>query len=225
MSVLGIVVLAILGVSTVGLILYVGFFLPRRVEEQLRGSMRVFSTAVELRFPSHRGLTDRVIALSRAVGRELKLSRRQLADLETAAYLRDIGLCGVPYRLVNGSEPHDWSADDRHIYDRHAEVSATMLEVVPSLQRFARIVRSHHASEDQLDSSPFLSVKSLPIESRILNVVTTYTWSERVQGDLIAREIIRDGRGTHFDEEVVDTFLTVLTSARVREVASPALIR
>lgn len=225
MSALGIVVLSILGVSTLLLILYVGFLLPRRVEEQLRGSMRVFSTAVELRFPSHKGLTDRVIALSKAVGQELRLTRQQMADMETAAYLRDIGLCTVPYRLVNHVLPNDWDSGDQHLYDRHAEMSATMLETVPTLQRFARIVRSHHASEDQLETSRFLSIKSLPIEARILNVVTTYTWAERVQGDLIAREIVRGGRETHLDPEVVDAFLSVLTSARVREVSSPALVR
>lgn len=225
MSLLGIIVLTILGVCTLVLILYVALLLPRRVEEQLRGSMRVFSTAVELRFPSHRGLTDRVIALSTAVGQELRLTRHQMADMETAAYLRDIGLCTVPYRLVNHNHPNEWNLGDQHIYDRHAEMSASMLEVVPSLQRFARIVRSHHATQEQIEASRFLSVKSLPIEARILNVVTTYTWAERVQGDLIAREIIRSGRETHLDPEVVDAFLSVLTSARVREVSSPALVR
>lgn len=225
MSTLTIVVLLALGISTLVLTLYVSFVLPKRVEEEIRGSLRVFSTAIELRFASHRGLTDRVVVLCRAVGRQMGLSKRQLLDLESAAHLRDIGLCVVSYRAINHS-PSNVPDDRAELYDRHPEISATMLELVPSLRRIAPIVRGHHASEVVDAQQAFIPVRaSLPVESLILDVVTSYTWAERRQGDLIARELLRDGRGTIYDEEVVDAFLRVLTSGRVRSVPEIASVR
>lgn len=208
-------VLGAMGLATVGLLWAVYWYLPKRVEDQILGSLRAFSTAIELRFPSHRGLTDRVLSLSQALGVRMGLSRRQLRDLEAAAYLRDIGLCAVPYRLLNHIHPSDWSEREVQTYERHGEVSANMLEAIPSLQRFARLVRGHHLPyQGREPVFPFAATQ--PIEARILTVVTTYTWIERQQGDLIAREALREGRDTFFDGEVVDAFLGVLTSARAR---------
>lgn len=222
MSPLSILVLTSLAVSTIVLTLYVWLLLPKRVDDEIRGSLRVFSTAIELRFPSYQGLTDRVVSLSRATGQQLGLSTHQLADLESAAHLRDIGLCAVPYRMGNEVAAMNWSEAGLDLNDRHAEISGAMLESIPSLRRFAPIVRCHHLPCSLLEDGSFIPLASVPIESRILNVVTTYTWAERHQGDLIARESLRSGRGAAFDPEVVDAFLAVLTSGRAREASSVA---
>lgn len=225
MSILSWVVVASTAVSTLALLIYVRVILPRRVEERIRGSLKAFSTAIELRFPSHQGLTERVIALSLAVGRRMGLNARSLADLETAAHLRDIGLCAVPYRLINEKPPSQWTGREYELYERHGEISANMLETVPSLQRYARIVRNHHLPyEDEV--TPYRPLaRSLPIEARILAVVTNYTWHERHQGDFLAREALREGRGNLFDPQVVDAFLGVLTSSRARDAADSIVVR
>lgn len=209
-------VVASAGVTTVWLVYYTHYYLPRMLDERFRDSITAFSTAVELRFPTHVGLTKRVQALAFAVGQHLKLLPRQMRDLEMAARLRDVGLCAIPYGLVNGRTVPDWNDAEQQTYDQHAKVSGAMLEMVPTLRHLAPIVRNHHApyNDGTTDSA---TGQNLPIESLILKVVSEYVWMERWQGPLLTRQTINDGRGTIFAPEVVDALWNVLPSSRVAD--------
>lgn len=212
-------VLLVAAATTVWLLYFVRHYLPAKLDERFTESLKAFSTAVELRFPTHSGLSQRVLALSNAVGVKMGLRHGQLRDLKMAAALRDIGLCAIPYNLVNGRAEGDWSEAEKMTYDRHPEVSGAMLEMVPSLKHLASPVRWHHADFDggnMLDPTiPYGN--RLPVEARVLRVVTQYVWMERIQGDLLARESIRAGIGSRFCPDAAEALLAVLTSARVGE--------
>lgn len=209
-----IAVLVVAGGASLWLIYYTQVYLPRAMDERFRESLKAFSTAVELRFPSHSGLSHRVVSLSRGVALQLNLRPAQLKDLEMSAYLRDIGLCAIPYELVNGKPEEDWTEAERMTYDRHAEVSGSMLEATPSLRRLAPIVRWHHspfASTNLIDPTQPVG-SQIPIESRILKVVSEYVWLERTQGDLLARETIRSQTDVEYCPLAANALLAVLTS-------------
>jgi response regulator RpfG family c-di-GMP phosphodiesterase len=217
------IILGALGAATLGLVYYVRQYLPHKLDERMRESMRAFSTAVELRFPSHEGVSTRVVRLAQIVGWHMRLSRPRLRNLEMASWLRDIGLCAIPYRLVNEKPMWRWTQADYATYERHPEVSGAMLELVPSLQHLAAVVRYHHVAYDGSSGSAYPSRDSLPIEARILKVVTEFVWLEKRQGQLLAKEALREGAGKAFDPLVVACFLEVLTSGRESERAKVAL--
>lgn len=200
-------------VSTAAIFYYARFVLPARMERRMQQSVQAFGTAIELRFPSHRGLTERVARLSTMVGRKLGLGPARMRRLQMAAQLRDVGLCAIPYGLVNRKSTFHWDDADWATYFRHAEVSGAMLELVPSLRDLATIVRFHHTSYRR---SPELipGGDDLPIESRILRVVCEYVWLTRLQGSLLALDSIKRGRDDQFDPRVVDALVQVLTSSR-----------
>ncbi len=208
-------------VATVGLLIYVRFVLPKQIESRFRDSLKGFSTAIELRFPSHQGLTSRVVPLSLALGRTIHLDGSSLRNLETAAQLRDIGLCAIPFSLINNKPAHKWDDADHQTYWRHPEVAAAMLELIPSLRGVANMVRNHHASYDGSHGPFFSAGDNIPIESRILCIVTEYVWLERSVGHLLACDALKSGRGTRFDPFLVDQFFTVLTSPREVETREP----
>ncbi|HVL38821.1 MAG TPA: HD domain-containing phosphohydrolase [Fimbriimonadaceae bacterium] len=216
-----ILVLVLLGLITAMLILYARVRMPRLMAERFNDSLQAFGIAVELRFPSHQGLTARVVPLSMAVGRRLGLRPQDLRNLELAARLRDIGLCAIPYRLVNGQKWNEWSDADRATYQRHQEVSAAMLEAVPSLRHLAPIVRCHHSNFDGSDGGFFPCGDAIPIEARILKAVVEYVWYERLQGALIASDRLATLEGTAFDPQVVAALRDVLTCSRVGDPARP----
>jgi response regulator RpfG family c-di-GMP phosphodiesterase len=211
-------VLAVAVAASTWLVAYVRLYLPQKLEDRFLDSMKAFSTAIELRFPSHEGLSLRVVSLSQAVGRQLGLSNSELRELEMAARLRDIGLCSIPYSLVNGKQARDWSLAETMTYSRHAEVSGAMLEMVPSLRHLADVVRWHHArydGHDEVRGTPL--GRELPLDSRILKVVTDYVWRERWQGDVLARDAIRTSTATIYCPEAAEALWGVLTSSRVAE--------
>lgn len=217
MGAASITVLALMAAATLWLLVYTRRTLPRRLDERIADSIKAFGTAIELRFPSHQGLMTRVIGLGQAMGRMMGMSDAVLRELEIAARLRDIGLCSVPYRLVNGLPYGDWNAAERSAYFHHAEAGAAMLESVPELSRLAPIVRYHHTRYDGADDSTSPCGTSLPIEARILKVATDYVWHERQVGSLLAREMIRTGLGKAYCPEAAGVLLAVLSSTRVEQ--------
>lgn len=225
MSVGALVVLIVIGVLTVGLSHYALAVMPRRFRERERSTLKVFSTAVELRFPGHMGLTDRVVALSGEVGRTLGLNEEQLQRLEKAARLRDIGLCAIPWKLVNHHNPLQWTAQERATYDKHSEVSGAMLELVPSLRDLAPIARYHHTAFDGSYGPTAPAGQDLPIESRVIAVVDEFVGRERFQGPGLARSFLLEESGKRFDPAVVEVFLRVLPSARDAQSPEPVAFR
>ncbi|MFY9233450.1 MAG: HD domain-containing phosphohydrolase [Fimbriimonadaceae bacterium] len=200
-------VLVLLATATAALAYYLRQHLPRQLDARTRESIKVFSKAVELRFPTHEGLTERVAEICVVVGIRLGLNDRQLRTLDLVAQLRDIGLCAVPYRLINGKSFVRWTETEKEAYLKHAETSANMLEQIPMLKMLAPMVRHHHAPFDE----------KLPIESRILKVVGDYVWSERWQGEMLARTYLEQGSGKEYDPRIVTALFDVLTSTRAAE--------
>lgn len=219
------VVLAAASSATLWLAFYVFAYLPNISQKQHREAMQAFATAVELRFPSHRGLSERVSRLSITVGIEMGLNRRRLLDLEMAATLRDIGLCSVPYALMNERDREGWTPTETAAYDRHGEVSSAMLELVPRLSHLAPIVRNHHADFASREPVSGVLRSQIPLEAFILGAVTAYLRSADLQGSFLAREALTSEAGTTYQPHVVEALLRVLPSVRVGVVEPADLVR
>jgi response regulator RpfG family c-di-GMP phosphodiesterase len=209
------VVLASAALATLWLVLYVNVILPRQVEDRFFDSMRAFSRAVELRFPGQTLLSEDVEAMATRLGKTLGFARDRMLRLRTAARLQDVGLCALPYALINRKPSNEWTEAEQSTYDRHPEISGAMLELVPSLRDLAEIVRCHHARFDGTEGCPV--GEDIPIEARVLKVCVDYAWTTRHMGELIAQERIFAGRGMEYCPQVVDGLATVLRSSRVRE--------
>ncbi len=212
MDIEAVAVLSLAVLISLALLAYVYLFLPSQLERRLRETTKAFSLAVELRFPSHRGVTEVVVRRARLMGEQLGLSGKRLANLEIAAQLRDIGLCSIPYSLVNQRPMSEWTAAERVVYESHPDVSASMLELIPSLKNLAAIVRSHHVHFDGSSGGLYPSGTNIPIESRILKVLTDFTWIEQTSGSAEAYAQMTALSGKSFDPMVVEAFLRVLTS-------------
>lgn len=206
------VVLAGLALISAALGYYALAVMPRKAAQQRRDNLRVFSTAIELRFPNHRGLTERVVMLARAMATELKIEEPERDRLELAAWLRDMGLCAVPWKLINSKPGHEWTPAERATFDRHPEVGAAMLELVPTLRRLAPIVRCFRAPYDGSAGPTFPKGTDLPIESRILSLVDRYLTMERQKGAVLAWDDLHSQRGKLLDPELVEALRRVLPS-------------
>lgn len=201
--------------------------MPKQVAAQRRENLRVFSTAIELRFPSHRGLTERVVMLARAVALDQGLTEPELTRLELAAWLREMGLCAVPWKLINEKPAHEWTVAERATFDRHPEVGAAMLELVPTLRGLAPIVRCFRAPYDGTAGPTFPKGQDLPIEARVLTLVDRYLTQERLQGAVLAWDDLIQQRGKLLDPALVEALRRVLPSTSAvtdSELVGPSLV-
>jgi response regulator RpfG family c-di-GMP phosphodiesterase len=210
-------VLIFAAVTTVWLIVYVQYYLPSQQEQRFLESMKAFGKAIELRFPTNSGRTDEVIRYARLIGKRFGYRRTELHELELAAYLRDIGCCAIPYRPFNEKPRNEWTEAESKVFAKHPEVSGAMLELVPSLRHVADTVRWHHASFDgsKVMGSPI--GHDLPLSARIIKVSSDFVWLVEEVGMGSAIRSIEAGIGTEYCPEVVEEFLQVLTSSRVKE--------
>ena len=141
------------------------------------------------------------------------------------APLHDIGKVGVRDAVLN--KPGPLSADEleemrRHpVFGHEALVSAERRAGIAAggdeeLVRIAKdIVYTHHEWWDGRGYPRGLKGEAIPIGGRIMAVVDVYDalLDSRVYRSRVTHEeavaIIREGRGTHFDPQVVDAFLSL----------------
>jgi hypothetical protein len=192
--------MAVLGAVAVGLLYHRLIVLPQQAEAKMDDAVRAFGRAVELRFPNHAGLTEVVARLARRVGKALGLGPRRLHGLERSIRLRDIGLCAIPYRLVNRRAWEEWTMSEMATYECHAEVGGAILESIPALAEHAQTVRMHHANfrlhRDEAD------LRSPGLEARIAKGCVEYVWYARHRGVDDSLDHVRRGAGTLFDPAV-----------------------
>jgi len=203
--------LSVLGAMSVGLAYYLFVLLPASEEQRLEGAVRAFGRAVELRFPNHAGLTEVVARLARRVASRLGLRAARIRQVEMTARLRDIGLCAIPYRLVNRRPWGDWTLSETATYDCHPEVGGAILETIPLLNEYAEGVRQHHAP-----FAPDLDVpdrRSPRLEARIVKVCAEFVWYSRHLGEATALSHLRSGIGTLYDPLVAHEMLRIAREA------------
>lgn len=155
------------------------------------------------------------------------LSDRTIDLLFKSAPLHDIGKVGIPDRILlkpGRFEPHEFEIMKTHCKlgrdaIQHAE---DQLGLEVDFLVFAKEIAYGH--QEKWDGSGYpegLAGDAIPISARLMAVADVYDAliSRRVYKEGMPHEkavaIIRDGRGTHFDPDMVDAFLAVAEQFRV----------
>jgi putative nucleotidyltransferase with HDIG domain len=143
-----------------------------------------------------------------------------------AGVLHDIGKIATPDAILFKNGP--LTEDEWTVMQQHAEFGAQILSELPSLAAYAPIVRAHHERWDGTGYPFGLKGEQIPFEARVVAVADAFhaMISARPYRPAIAQreamEILREGRGTQWDAEVVDAMIAMLDAPRAvgrREVA------
>jgi putative nucleotidyltransferase with HDIG domain len=157
---------------------------------------------------------------------EMRIEPERSRFIECCALLHDIGKIVTPRRILLKPGPLDeveWT-----IVRDHSAVGARILERVSSLARCAPIVRAHHERFDGNGYPDRLAGLNIPFEARMIAVADAFHAMigdrpyARAVAPRAALQILRDGRGTQWDPDVVDA-MDALVTRRVRDdIASPS---
>lgn len=141
-------------------------------------------------------------------------------NITYAAPLHDIGKMGIPDHILN--KPGKLTSEEFEIMKTHVtigiETLSRVLEKYPK-NTFIRmgldIAGTHHEKWDGTGYPYRLAGESIPLSGRIMALADVYDAlsSRRVYKEGFTheqtREIILDGKGKHFDPEIVEAFLRV----------------
>ena len=173
--------------------------------------------------------SERVMRLALAVASRLGLGPDRDAVLRAAARLHDIGMIGVPDRILLKDRPLD--EDEWAVMRRHPEWGAQALAAMPGLAETAAIVRAHHERWDGGGYPDGVAGEDIPLEARIIGACDAFCsmTSDRPYRAALtaqkARTLLRAAAGKHFDATVVEAIVAVLDATPELErpgVARPA---
>jgi PAS domain S-box-containing protein len=194
-----------------------------RAIEELRSSRQEtverLARAIELQGPETGWHVDRMARIASYLGSQLGLDDEQILLLRAAAPMHDVGKISTPAEILR--KPGPLTPEERKEMERHTEVGHQILADSASelLQMAARIALTHHEWFDGTGYPRGLAGEEIPIEGRIVAVADVFDalLSDRPHRSAMsadeAVEAIREGRGTHFDPEVVDALLEHLEDA------------
>lgn len=149
------------------------------------------------------------------------LTLEHIELLFRSAPLHDIGKVGIPDRILLKPGPLD--PDEFEVMKTHTRLghdaiahAEKMLNTPDSFLRFAReIALSHQEKWDGSGYPEGLSGENIPTSARLMAVADVYDAliSKRYYKPAFSHEEavhkIRDGRGSHFDPDIVDAFLDI----------------
>lgn len=207
----------------------------RRREQQAHASdafeaasvemLQRLSSAVEARDPEVASHISDMSMHSYEIARALGLSAKRSDLIRIASALHDVGKIGIPDRVL--LKPGPLTADERTEMQRHAEIGYRILagSKAELVQLSASIAFTHHEKFDRTGYPRGLAGPEIPLEGRIAAVADVFDalTRNRVYRPRLPEEealgVMREGRGTHFDPDVLDVFLGEVVPAR--EQSSP----
>jgi len=172
-----------------------------------------FAAAVGARdgytFEHSRQVADLAVLLAGKLG----LDGKNIQTARIAGELHDIGKIGVPERIL--LKKGGLTGGEYMLMKTHPEKSAEILSPVPNLGAVVQAVRHHHERYDGEGYPDGISGLSIPLLSRLLAVCDAFSAmiTERPYRPAVSPEKARvelsEKRGTQFDPEIVDAFLTI----------------
>jgi putative nucleotidyltransferase with HDIG domain len=178
------------------------------------GAIRALALALDARDPYTAGHSERVSALSVAVGRQMGLREDQLDILRLGALLHDIGKIGISDAVLR--KPGPLTAEEFEVIQEHPAVGARILRSVPFLAPHVPIVELHHERPDGQGYPHRLRGDEIPILARIVHVadafdaITSARAYRPARGSADAlRELWRHA-GSQFDAEAVQALAAAM---------------
>lgn len=154
----------------------------------------------------------RMSATSVLLAERMGLSEREVDLIRHAAMLHDVGKLGVPDSVLLKPGPLD--EGEWEIMKTHTLLGAEILKGATSelLQAGIEVAVSHHERFDGTGYPYGLSGEEIPLSGRIVGLADVWDaclskrpYKAPFTVDQVV-EIVRDGRGTHFDPVVYDHF-------------------
>lgn len=189
----------------------------RRREEEI--ALRLVAAA-EYRDEETHSHVRRIGMFSEALARALGLGHHEAENIRVAAPMHDIGKIGIPDGIL--LKPAKLTAQEFEVVKTHTAIGAEMLSdtEVPLLRLGSEIALAHHEKWDGSGYPKGLRGDEIPLEARIVAVADVYDSLSRVRpyrnaldyGEVEAT--MRDGRGTHFDPEILDAFMDTIPNLR-----------
>ena len=179
-------------------------------QDDFIGVMQSMEELVELKDTYTKNHSESVGYYSMVLGQKLGFPSSRMQRLNIAAKLHDVGKIGIPDHVLKKQGP--LTDEEFALMKEHAAFGEQVLRPLKSLKQEAYIIGRHHERMDGRGYPYMAKAEEIPLESRIITVADSYhaMISHRpYRRGCSTEEAVRrleEGKGTHFDPELVDLF-------------------
>ncbi|MCE2722031.1 MAG: HD domain-containing protein [Betaproteobacteria bacterium] len=183
-------------------------------------TMERLAIAAELRDDSTGEHSYRVGRIACLLAKEAGCEEQTIQMIDVAARLHDIGKISIPDHIL--LKPGRLNPAERAVMEMHSEIGADVLakSEIPHIQVAEEIARFHHERWDGKGYPAKVGGQEIPLAARITALADVYDaltherpYKQAWSIDAAMVEIL-SGRGTHFDPELTDLFLAMMSRLR-----------
>jgi putative two-component system response regulator len=183
-------------------------------------AMERLAVAAELRDDSTGEHSYRVGRMACLLAKEAGCDDETIFMIDIAARLHDVGKIGIPDGIL--LKPSSFNPAERQVMEMHAEIGADVLakSEIPHIKMAEEIARHHHERWDGRGYPAKIGSREIPFAARITALADVYDalthkrpYKEAWTVEASLSEILAS-RGTHFDPELTDLFMSMMARLR-----------
>jgi diguanylate cyclase (GGDEF)-like protein len=193
--------------------------LAKQLTNANMATLATLAVAVDAKDPYTQGHSQRVASYAAALAKELQLAGPEIARIQLAGQLHDVGKIGVSDVILK--KPGALTAEEYEAIKEHPVIGERMLSAVPFLKDILPAVRHHHERWDGRGYPDGLRAHQIPIEAAILAVADAFdsmTTDRPYRSSLPIAEAMR-----RIHEGSVTQFCPMVVVALEQAVASGAI--
>lgn len=189
-----------------------------RVRRAFDSTIEVLGRVTEMRDPYTAGHQRRVSQLAAAIGEEIGLSGREVAEIGIAGSIHDIGKISVPSEIL--TKPGDLSPAELELVRMHAQTAFDMLSEVQMPGSVVELVYQHHERCDGsgyprgLHGARILEGAKILAVADVVEAISSHRPYRAARGLDEALAEIERGAGTLYDTKVCGTCVALFRSGR-----------
>jgi diguanylate cyclase len=171
------------------------------------GFVKLITTSLFEKYPEEKKHAQSVSELCRSFGEALKLSNKEIADLEMAGLLHDIGKIGLDDELIKHGEYA--SFDESSEFKRHSEIGYQIIRSVFAYSHIAEFILSHHEWFNGSGYPQGLKEYNIPLQARIIKLANDFSSQIDREGFDIPHtlEFIKVRSGIQYDPALVEVLM------------------
>lgn len=186
----------------------------KKLDQALLESIYAFAKAIEARDHYTGKHAEKMISIVREIGGQLELSKKQVATLEHAAVLHDLGKIGIDDNILR--KKGKLTKREFGQIKKHPLIGAEILRSIHFLNDVVPLILYHHERFDGKGYTSGLKGHEIPIGARILAIADVYQAliSDRPYRKAYTKrealKIIKEASGRQFDPDVVEALIKSL---------------
>lgn len=186
-------------------------------------SLQGWSRSLELSGKEPEGHGYRVAEMSMIFAKKLGLTSEAIEDIVRGALLHDIGKLAIPDSILH--KPGRLDPAERALIELHPILAKQLLEPIEILRGAIEIPYCHHERWDGRGYPRGLEGEEIPIAARLFAIVDVWdvlSYDQPYREAWPFDEVIAHlaaAAGSHFDPELVDPFLMVVSEISPRDIA------